>query len=132
MTPLYIGSDQKNPVQLNAHDWMTSNGAIPWNQPQILSRVENNGPWQVREAKPGRYEFVLRERPEIANFVLTASEARLQIGESYDLGKPVVAGSTNVRFEVDLQAGDTTIQTWLNEDDGTSRETYFVVVHRMK
>lgn len=129
-TPLYVGSEQQNPVQLNAHDWMSSE-IPPWNQPHIVERENSsNGPWRVRMERPGHYTFVLRERPEVANFQLTATEARLRIGDQVDRTKPVDPGATGVRFEVELEAGVTEIKTWLIEDDGSSRGAYYVDVHR--
>ncbi len=132
-TPLYIGSDKQNPVQLNAHDWMIPDvSEIPWNQPHVIGRPESNGPWQVRVARTGRYEFILRERPDYAAFTLTAAEARLQIGEYVDLLRPVVAGSTGVSFQVELEEGDTVIRTWLNDADDRSRGAYYVDVYRLE
>lgn len=131
-TPLYIGTEYQNPVQLNSHDWMiTDLRRLPWNQTHVLQRPESNGPWRVRVAKEGLYTFVLRERPEVAGFRLSAVEARLRIGDMFDKSKPVVQGATGARFEVELKAGDTEIMTWLNEADGTSRGAYYVDVYRM-
>jgi len=126
-TPLYIGTARQNPVQLNAHDWMNPNERqIPWNQPHVEARPLSNGPWQIRVARGGRYVFTLRERPEIAEFPLTAVQARLRIGSGVDETKAVPAGAAGVRFEVDLPPGDTEMQTWLIEPDGTSRGAYYV------
>jgi len=130
-TPLYIGADQQNPVQLDAHDWMSTDGIPPWNQPHIIERQNSsNGPWRVRVDQAGHYTFMLRERPEIANFQLTATKARLRIGEHIDEIKAVNKGATGVQFEIELEAGDTEIKTWLIEDDGTSRGAYYVEVYR--
>ncbi len=129
-TPLYIGSKHQNPVVLNAHDWMIDKSP-PWNQPHILNRPEKNGPWRVRITEPGKYIFVLRERPEVANFPLTAKEARLLIGDQFDEKMKVPSGASGVQFECELQAGDANIQTWLVDKDGTSRGAYFVEVLRV-
>jgi arylsulfatase A-like enzyme len=129
-TPLYIGAEQQNPVQLNAHDWMSAE-LPPWNQPHIVERQPGNGPWRVQVANSGLYTFVLRERPEVANFPLRAAEARLRIGDHIDETKTVNRGETGVRFEVELEAGPAEIKTWLIEDDGTSRGAYYVDVFRL-
>jgi arylsulfatase A-like enzyme len=129
-TPLYIGAEQQNPVQLNAHDWMITD-LPPWNQPHIMERPKSNGPWNARVTDAGRYAFILRERPEIAGFPLTAAKARLYIGDMVDKTKPVVQGATSVRFEVELEAGDMEVKTWLIDKDGTSRGAYFVEVNRL-
>jgi hypothetical protein len=127
---LYIGAEQQNPVQLTAHDWMSSE-IPPWNQPHIVNRENvSNGTWRVYVTQSGQYTFVLRERPEVANFQLTAREARLRIGDQVDRTKSVDQGATGVQFKVDLEAGDTEIKTWLIEEDGTSRGAYYVDVYR--
>ncbi|MBW6475271.1 MAG: arylsulfatase [Anaerolineaceae bacterium] len=133
-TPLYIGSKHQNPVILNAHDWMITEDNIlpPWNQPHILDRPTTNGPWSVRISEPGKYHFVLRERPEAASFDLTAAEARLRIGDQVDERLEVLPGATGVQFECELQAGDADVQTWFFDKDGTSRGAYFVEVKRIE
>ncbi|MEX0770280.1 MAG: arylsulfatase [Balneolaceae bacterium] len=132
-TPLYIGAEQQNPVQLNAHDWMSTDEIPPWNQPHIIERQNsNNGPWRVRVDQTGHYTFILRERPEVAEFPLTAREARLRIGEHIDQTKSVDRGATGVQFEFELEAGDTEVKTWLIENDGTSRGAYYVDVYRLE
>jgi len=131
-TPLYVGTEHQNPVQLNSHDWMIDSiSNLPWNQTHVLKRPLSNGPWMVRIAKKGTYAFILRERPEVANFQLTADEARLKIGEMYNERKKVEQDATGVRFEVALSPGDTEIMTWLIEEDGASRGAYYVEVFRM-
>ncbi|MGF1585583.1 MAG: arylsulfatase [Bacteroidales bacterium] len=131
ITPLYIGAEQQNPVQLNAHDWIMDE-LPPWNQPHIMERPKSNGPWRVRVADAGRYTFTLMERPEVAGFPLSATTARLYIENMVDETKPVMIGATAVKFEVELVAGDTEIKTWLIDDDGTSRGAYFVEVKRLR
>lgn len=129
-TPLYIGAEQENPVQLNAHDWMppSEGGIPPWNQTHVSSRQIGNGTWHVHAARAGRYALTLRERPAVANFPLTAITAKLRITGMEDLSQPVPEGVTGVRFEVDLPKGRTHIKTWLEEQDGVSRGAYFVDV----
>jgi hypothetical protein len=82
-------------------------------------------------AEPGLYAFTLRERPEVAAFPLTANEARLRVGNLIDEKRKVEQGATSVRFEAELKAGDTEVQTWLTEKDGSSRGAYFVEVERL-
>ncbi len=132
ITPLYIGTEQQEHVRLSAHDWMIEpTGDIPWNQPHVRNRMETNGPWQVRVAREGRYEFVLRERPGVAEFVLTAGEARLRIGDAVDQTRDVPEGATGVRFEVDLPAGDTEVKTWFIEEGDPVRGAYYLDVTRL-
>lgn len=133
-TPLHVGSERQNPVQLDAHDWMTSDSEPlpPWNQPHIVQRPLHNGPWRVRVERAGLYAFTLRERPRVADFPLTAVRARLKIGEAMDDTRDVPPGATGVRFLVDLHQGDTEVRTWLVEAGGESRGAYFVEVERLR
>ncbi len=129
-TPLYVGAEAESSVQLSAHDWMTPDlGRLPWNQPHVLRRPETNGPWRIRVVRPGRYAFVLRERPAVADFRLTANQARLQVGDQVDQTLPVPDGATGVRFEVDLTPGDMELMTWLIDSDQTSRGAFYVEAH---
>lgn len=126
-TLLYIGAPQQASVQLSSHDWMIPDlRQLPWNQPHVHQRPLSNGPWRIRAARAGRYAFVLRERPEVAEFPLTATEARLRIGDLVDERQAVPPDATGVRFEVRLPAGDMELQTWLIESDQTSRGAYYV------
>ncbi|MBX3745463.1 MAG: arylsulfatase [Verrucomicrobiae bacterium] len=130
---LHVGSERQNPVQLDAHDWMTADGdpIPPWNQPHIVQRPLQNGPWRVRVERAGHYAFTLRERPEVAGFVLTAERARLKVGEWVDETRTVRPGSTGVRFLADLPEGDAEVRTWLMEAGGRSRGAYYVEVEHL-
>ncbi len=128
-TRLYVGSEHENPVALSSHDWLlegTQN--IPWHQNSVRNRMESSGPWALRAVREGRYAFVLRERPAVAEYPLEAEEARLKVGE-HDITAEVEPGATEVRFEVELPEGDTTLQTWLIEDGEAVRGAYYVDVH---
>ncbi len=126
-TPLYIGSRQEPRVQLSSHDWMTPDlRQLPWDQTQVRRRPLSNGPWQIRVARAGRYAFVLRERPKVAEFPLTATRARLRIGDLIDERKAFPPDATGVRFEVSLPSGDFPLETWLIESDQSSRGAFYV------
>ena len=129
-TPLYVGAEPQNPVQLTAHDWMPpmEGGIPPWNQPHVRNRQQGNGTWNVRVARTGRYALTLRERPAVARFPLAATEAKLRVGEMEPLTLDVPPDATGARFELNLTAGETQVRTWLVEEDGTSRGAYFVDV----
>lgn len=130
----YIGAEQENPVQLNAHDWMPPmEGRVPpWNQPMIVNDQGSNGTWYVRVVQHGRYAFTLRERPGVVGFTLSAAKAHLRVGDHERLLRAVEEGATGVRFEVDLPAGDTSFKTWLIDEDGNARGAYFVEIERLE
>jgi arylsulfatase A-like enzyme len=125
----YVGAEQENPIHLNTHDWLPPmEGALPWNQPMVTNRNVGNGTWHVRVVRAGRYAITLRERPEVANFTLRATEARLRIGDREQLTREIPPDSTAVRFEVDLPEGPIEIQSWLIEPEGKTRGAYFAEV----
>lgn len=125
----YLGAEQENPVHLNTHDWLPPmHGALPWNQPMVSSRNVGNGTWHVRVVRAGRYAITLRERPAVANFTLRATEAQLRIGGREPLTREIPPGSNSIRFELDLTAGPTEIQSWLIEPEGKTRGAYFCEV----
>jgi arylsulfatase A-like enzyme len=126
-SPLYIGAPQQNPVTLSSHDWHMDAGVPPWHQDHVRQRQAANGPWTVNVVRGGRYELVLRERPEAAKFALPAERARVRIGE-IEAAEIVEEGATGVRFELELPSGQTTLQTWLIDPDGTQRGAYYVDV----
>lgn len=129
MSRWHIGAEEEPITLLTAHDWLVSDlSQLPWDQTQILRRRVGNGPWAVRVVRDGRYAFILRERPEAAAYVLTATHARLRIAEE-DLTVPIAEGATSVRIELTLSAGDAMLQTWMREDGRTDRGAYYVEVH---
>ena len=124
-TEIVLGSPKENPTTLTCHDW--HGPKVPWNQGHIASRLEANGFWAVEVEQPGRYEFTLRERPAVANHPLPPGAARLKI-DKVEKFQAIQAGSTGVRFLVDLPAGKAKMQTWLAEKGGAVRGAYFVDV----
>jgi len=122
---IVLGSPEENPAMLTCHDWHEPSRGVPWNQGHIQKRLASNGFWAVDVERAGRYEFVLRERPEYAKHALPDGTARLKIG-AVDVTQPMAAGSTAVRFEVELPKGKTRLVTWLEEAKGASRGAFFV------
>jgi uncharacterized protein YqiB (DUF1249 family) len=55
-------------------------------------------PWSVRVTDAGRYTFILRERPEVAGFPLSATRARLYIEDMVDETKASSEGSDGSSF----------------------------------
>ncbi len=121
--PIVIGAREANPVLLTCHDWHGEQ--VPWNQSHVRRNLVANGFWAIEVARPGRYRFVLRERPAWVNAPLEAEQARIKIGQ-VDRAQQVPAGSSGAEFVVDLPAGQTRLQTWLTDGQGVSRGAYFV------
>ena len=136
--PIYIGSDHENPATITSHDW---HGAqVPWNHGAIRNAAKANGFWAIRIERDGTYRFELRRWPgELDKPINAAVErgkaidpktARLKIAD-LDRSLPVKPGDKGIVFKADLKAGETTMQTWFIDADGTSRGAYFVYVTRL-
>jgi arylsulfatase A-like enzyme len=136
---IIIGSDQENPSRLMSHDWHSPNPA--WSQGAVRSASLANGFWAVEVARDGTYEFALRRWPievdEPINAAIpggkaiSAITARLKIAD-VDVSIPVSKDARAAVFQVSLKAGKTTLQTWLIDNDGTSRGAYYVYVKRLQ
>ena len=135
--PIAIGSDRENPARLTCFDWHTT---TPWNQNQIRKGTVANGFWAVDVVQAGDYEVSLRRWPEELALPITAASpagkpiaattARLKIGQ-LDVSSPVPREATAVTFNLELEAGQTKLQTWfVDEKADQSRGAYYVTVTR--
>ena len=135
---IVIGSDKQNPTRLMSHDCHCPNPA--WSQSAVRSGSQANGFWAVEIERDGTYEFELRRWPKEADApineaiaggkAITATEARLKVADK-DLTRPVPSDAHCVTFQVELEAGSTRLQTWLTDDNGTSRGAYYVYAKRL-
>jgi len=119
-----VGNPAENPVDLCSQDWYLSSGNPPWNFNTISKRPKVTGPWMLEIKKAGRYRITLRQFPEVADKVVVAEHAKIEIaGQTHQ--QPVEAGSKSVLFEVDLPAGPTQLVTYLFDKDGKAGGAYF-------
>lgn len=128
---IVVGAEQENPAAINCMDWHDNDiKNIPFNQRLIKEAPWANGYWMIETTRPGRYEFTLRQQPEIAQFPLEAVQARLVVGGK-EATVAVPAGATSVTLTLDLPAGPARMQTWLVDGaSGRSRGAFFVEVRR--
>jgi hypothetical protein len=127
---LTLGNDAENPANLTCHDWHTNNGPVPWNHGHIRRGPVANGFWAVNVEKPGKYEFTLRRWPSEEGKALGATAARIRIGK-IEKSQPADAEKPSVTFRLELPAGQTRLQTWLDRKDGKACGAYFVEVRRL-
>ena len=151
---IYIGHEDENPMTLYCHDWHTEKEATPWHQRHIRSAFIDNGYWLVKVAETGKYNVKLRRWPKETGLALNAEasirpakegtsvkatkigkalnivNARLKV-QNFDEAKKVDANNEYVEFEVNLEAGETTCQTWFTLDDGTELGAYYVTVEKL-
>lgn len=122
-----LGTKSEAVTRLTCHDWHTDDRPVPWNQDLVAKNPQNNGVWAVRVTHAGRYEFTLRLRPEGVDETLPSGTAKVEIaGKSAT--KAIPPGSQTAVLTLEIPAGPTTLQTWLESDSGQSRGAYFVTV----
>lgn len=108
-------------------------GSLPGGRPMPLM----NGFWNVEIQRAGRYRFLLRRWPKEADAAITAplaeyrgvdgvypegkalpaAGARLKVGD-VDVSRSVGKRDKAVEFVVDLEPGNTHLQTWFLDADG--------------
>jgi arylsulfatase A-like enzyme len=133
-----LGSDKQNPTCLMSHDWHTEK--VPWHQRAVLNGMQANGFWAVEVERNGRYQFELRRWAKELDAgineaidggkAIAATKARLTIADQ-DVTVPVARNARAVKFELQLKAGKTRLQTWFMDNRGNSRGAYYVYVKRL-
>jgi arylsulfatase A-like enzyme len=133
-----LGSDKQNPTCLMSHDWHTEK--VPWHQRAVLNGMQANGFWAVEVERNGRYQFELRRWAKVLDAgineaidggkAIAATKARLTIADQ-DVTVPVARNARAVKFELQLKAGKTRLQTWFMDNRGNSRGAYYVYVKRL-
>jgi len=120
-----LGAEQENPATLNAMDWHAPLREIPWTHQRVERDHTSNGYWMVDVTRSGTYRIALRERPSYIPLPLKATTARLQLKE-IEQAREVNEGESAATFTVRLEKGETRLQTWLVDTDGTSHGAYYV------
>jgi arylsulfatase A-like enzyme len=148
-----VGSSQEPEVCLTAHDFFASAEIPAWNQNMIRQAKGGNGPYQIKVAAAGRYRVSLRRYPRESGLALDApapvppAEPGVQ---PYPSGKPILirkaqiaiaqvekelavqAGSESADFEVDLPAGDTSLQTVLTDEQGQQYGAFYTYISKVR
>jgi arylsulfatase A-like enzyme len=143
-----IGHDAENPLLLTACEWLD---VFVDQQRQIRAGERKNGVWHLTVARPGRYEFTLRRWPKESGLRLEAAapavdvvdghyaagraipiaSGRIKLG-SHEVAAEPMSDGCGVRFEIDLEAGPTELQTWfLNAEGQELLGAYYVDVRRL-
>ena len=125
-----LGSDTENPLKLNPHDWhVTHQSESVWNHRQVQSGMIGNGHWAVNVLQSGNYTFELRRWPKHMDESMERIAARIRVDDQ-QAQMPLTPDQNSATFELALNAGPTTVQTWLVQPDGKEHGAYFVYVKR--
>lgn len=154
-----LGSKTQPEVWLGAIDWFPEEGtAVPWAQGHVRDGMEKVGFWPVEVETAGTYEFELRRWPREAALGITAAapplrdpriamdadgiyaypegkaldirEAKLQVG-GQTVNQTVTASDKAIPFRLDLEPGDTRVETWFTNSSGLSLSAYHVYVRKV-
>jgi hypothetical protein len=121
-----LGDENANPVKLNCLDWHGGDGI--WDQAVIRNRQQGNGYWMVDVVTDGEYEFTCRTFPKEEDTRMNVTKVRLKVGDQV-VEKECYLGVSEVKLNMHLEKGDTTLQTWLYEESGNSFGAPFVYVN---
>ncbi len=143
-----IGSEKENPLLLTACEWLD---VFVDQQSQIRRGVRKNGVWHLTVAEAGRYVLEFRRWPRESGLKLNVSvpstkvtdgqlikgqalpirSAKIEINDITQSAMPQPDGES-VSFQVNLENGPTTLQTWfLDSNSQPVVGAYYVYVTRL-
>ena len=122
-----LGNPDEPKTQLCSQDWHMETGNPPWNFGSIRRLPRVTGPWLVNVKRSGRYRFTLRQWPAEAGKPVIAERARIEIA-GQESESAVKSGSKGVEFELVLEAGPTSLVTYLYDAEGKAGGAYFTDV----
>lgn len=142
---IIIGSEHENPSLLMSHDWHAEH-TPPWHQAHVRSAQISNGPWSLHVAETGNYEIKLyRWHPDLNIKIddgipayddwkvgkeLKLINAKISFGNEY-LESKTIQNGTHFLFETTLNKGDLDFQTWIVDDAGVERGSYYVEIKKV-
>ena len=159
--PTPIGAEGEAATLLTAHDWRNERCDCAWNQGHIRRGHECNGYWEVHVERAGTYEFELRRWPREAGHAVRAgvegddvewyregceesasghytggkalpiTQACLKLTGLPMQSRDVKPGADSARFELELEAGPTHVQTYFTDRRDFAIGAYYVYVTRV-
>jgi len=142
---IIIGTTYENPSLLMSHDWHAEH-TPPWHQAHVRSGQVSNGPWSLYVAENGNYEIKLyRWHPKLKvessqglpayddwkiGKELKLVSAKISLGGKY-LESSELVNDTHFLFETKLEKGDLDFQTWVIDETGIERGSYYVEIKKV-
>jgi len=150
---IIIGDEEEDLVKLYCHDWHSEKDS-PWHQRHIRTGYIDNGYWLLNVVTSGTYTLKLRRWPEETGLALNApAPVRPAIpGTSVNESRPgkalnirsakiqiqdlIVTSTVDpdepfMEFNVELEEGETKLQTWFTLDSEETLGAYFVTVEKI-
>jgi hypothetical protein len=151
LIPLWVGSSKENPIMLTSNNWMgvdvdnrtvVANAAGTPRGGEMKIEVQEGGSYLVELS---RWPFHLNRKLNIAGPEKTFAETQLVTGKalpiafgcfSLNSSVPMIAKSsaddTKIGFEVKLEKGKNTIQSWFRDITGNDlKGAYYVRLQKM-
>jgi hypothetical protein len=149
--PYYIGLKGEEKM-LTAYDWYQGRRVFNW--PHLRRGDRSNGLYRVVFVEDGTYSVALRRWPRESGagvcegvpaftpfdpflgdleegVAFDIRSAKIQVGdEVYE--KPVNAADKEVRFEIEIEKGETTLQTWFIDADNVEFGAYYVYIKQIE
>ncbi|MCA9118128.1 MAG: hypothetical protein KDA79_23815, partial [Planctomycetaceae bacterium] len=122
-----LGHPEGGAALLTAHDWHAPIAQVPWNQPHIQRDLPGNGYWTVEIERAGTYRFTLQTRPGEHAVRMQAVRAGVRAGQQEKF-QDIEPEAAVTHLVLELPAGPTRLQTWLEKADGSSRGAFYVTV----
>ncbi len=144
---ILIGTPHENPTRLTACEWL---GVFVDQQAQVRRGVRRNGVWHLTVDRPGRYTIDVNRFPPESDLKLTDKVTRTKVtdgvlvaGSAFPVAKVRIAvgdetyevdvtpDDKSAKFQLALEPGDTTLQTWLIDGEGNEicGAYYAIVTH---
>ncbi|MCG1037429.1 arylsulfatase [Polaribacter sargassicola] len=148
-----VGNEAENPTTLFCHDWH-SETFTPWKQDHIRQAQVNNGFWRVKVEESGTYSIKLLRWPEETHLALgdkapirpalegtsvteskkgkalNIKNSRIKIQDK-ELSKEVDLTSKFVEYTVELEKGETHLQTWFTLEDNVEIGAYYAKIEKI-
>ena len=155
VVPRIIIGSEFQPTQLfTIYHWYDHHGY--YNNRKVTQGELINGVIPVEVTEPGKFEFTLRRWPSDLEIPISSKpdndldgfkhynasdpdrrfkaidirSARLRVGP-FDESKPVTETMSSVVFRMEMEAGETEIQTWFTTVDGKTLGAYYLDVRRI-
>jgi arylsulfatase A-like enzyme len=153
--PIPVGYKIEESVLLNSHDWRNDPVLCAWNQSLVREGLECNGYWEIDVVVSGYYRIELRRWPRVEDRAMTEgipgplipyrdikhgygggralplTTARLRIGHD-EYTKSILPGDSAVAFTVEIEQGETELQTYLFDEGQKDYGAYYVYVERVE
>ena len=124
---IHVVDAAENPVTLCSQDWYLPKGNPPRNFGSINRLPKVTGPGMIKVERAGRYKVSLCQWPLEAKKPIVAETARVKIA-GVEKSAPVKEGVLAAEFEMELPAGDATVETFLTDEMGKTGGAYFTYV----